>query len=135
MGAAENKQLIQSIFSELAKGNAKPLVESMDDDFRWIVTGSTKWSKTYEGKQSVLKELFGGLRTKLGDKIRTVPQRYIAEGDLVVVEARGDNTTKAGLPYNNRYCFIFRIAEGKLKDVTEYLDTELVTAVFADDKE
>lgn len=135
MGAAENKQLIQSIFSELAKGNAKPLVESMDDDFRWIVTGSTKWSKTYEGKQSVLKELFGGLRTKLGDKIRTVPQRYIAEGDLVVVEARGDNTTKAGLPYNNRYCFIFRIAEGRLKDVTEYLDTELVTAVFADDKE
>jgi ketosteroid isomerase-like protein len=135
MGAAENKQLIQSIFSELAKGNAKPLVESMDDDFRWIVIGSTKWSKTYEGKQSVLKELFGGLRTKLGDKIRTVPQRYIAEGDLVVVEARGDNTTKAGLPYNNRYCFIFRIAEGRLKDVTEYLDTELVTAVFADHKE
>ena len=135
MDASENKRLLQHIFTELSKGNAKPLVESMDDDFHWTVTGNTKWSKTYEGKQSVLRELFGELRSKIGDDIRTVAQRYIAEGDFVVVEARGNNTTKAGLPYNNRYCFIFRIAEGKLKEVTEYLDTELVTAAFGDIKE
>lgn len=132
MGASENKQLMRHIFTELAKGNSRPLVESMDDDFRWVVTGNTKWSKTYEGKQAVLTELFGVLRSKIGDRIRTVARRYIAEDDLVVVEARGNNTTRAGLSYNNSYCFIFRISEGRLKEVTEYLDTELVTAALSD---
>ena len=132
MGASENKRLMQHIFSELSKGNARLFVDSMDDDFRWTVTGTTKWSKTYEGKQAVLTELFGTLRSTIGDKIRTTAHRFIAEGDHVVVEARGNNTTKAGKPYNNAYCFVFRIAAGKLKEVTEYLDTELVTAVFSD---
>ena len=33
MSAAENKQLLQQIFFELAKGNSKPFVESWADDF------------------------------------------------------------------------------------------------------
>jgi ketosteroid isomerase-like protein len=135
MGTTENKQLMQHIFTELSKGNSMPFVESMDDDFRWIVTGNTKWSKTYDGKQSVLTELFGALRSKIDDNIRATAHRYIAEDDLVVVEARGSNTTKAGIPYNNTYCFIFRITEGKLQEVTEYLDTELVTVALGDPRE
>lgn len=132
MSAAENKQLLQNIFTELSKGNSKPFVESMDDDFRWIVTGQTQWSRTYDGKRSVLTELFGALRSRIGDTIKTTAHRFIAEDDLVVVEARGSNTTKVGVPYNNTYCFVFRVSEGKLKDVTEYLDTELVTAALGD---
>lgn len=61
MGANENKQLMQHIFTELSKGNSKLFVESMSDDFRWTVTGNTKWSKTYDGKQAVLTELLGYL--------------------------------------------------------------------------
>jgi ketosteroid isomerase-like protein len=37
---------------------------------------------------------------------------------------------KNGSPYNNTYCYIFRIADGKVRDVTDYLDTELITSVF-----
>jgi uncharacterized protein len=133
MGAAENKQLLQNVFAELSVGNAKPFVDSMADDIRWTVMGTTKWSKTYEGKQAVLTDVFGVLRAKVGDQIRTTAHRFIAEGDYVVVEARGNNVTKAGKPYNNAYCFVFRLADGKLKELTEYLDTELVTAVFGDE--
>jgi uncharacterized protein len=46
MSTSENKQLTQHIFAELSKGNSEPFVESMSDDFRWTVTGNTKWSKT-----------------------------------------------------------------------------------------
>jgi ketosteroid isomerase-like protein len=132
MSATENKQLLQSIFAELAKGNSKPFVENMDDDFRWIVTGQTRWSGTYAGKQSVLTELFAALRSRIAGNITTTAHRFIAEGDFVVVEARGSNTTKAGTAYNNTYCFVFRVRDGKLQEVTEYLDTELVTSVLAD---
>jgi len=130
MGAIENKQLMQQIFAELAQGNSKPFVESMADNFCWTVTGNTKWSKTYEGKEAVITDLFGELRSRIAGQIITTAHRLIAEDDLVVVEARGHNTTKKGLPYCNQYCFIFRLAEGKLQELTEYLDTELVTTVL-----
>jgi ketosteroid isomerase-like protein len=66
------------------------------------------------------------------DRVTTIAHRFIAEGDHVVVEARGANTTKAGLPYCNTYCFVVRIADGKLAALTEYMDSELVTAVLGD---
>lgn len=130
MTAAENKQLLQNIFAELAQGNSRPLVESMADDFRWRVTGSTRWSRSYNGKETVLKELLAPLRSMIADRIRTTAHQFIAEGDHVVVEARGNNVTKAGLPYNNEYCFVVRLTDGKLREITEYMDTALVISVL-----
>ena len=104
----------------------------MVDDFRWRVTGNTKWSRSYNGKETVLKELLAPLRSMIADRIRTTANHFIAEGDHVVVEARGNNVTKAGLPYNNTYCFVVRLADGKLREITEYMDTALVTSVLGD---
>ncbi|HEX9253945.1 MAG TPA: nuclear transport factor 2 family protein [Candidatus Angelobacter sp.] len=132
MTANENKQIVQNIFAELAQGNPKPLFDAMAEDFRWTVSGNTKWSRTYDGKQVVLDKLLGPLRAKIIDRVRTNAQRFIAEGDHVVVEARGNNTTNSGLPYNNAYCFVIRMSGGTLREITEYMDTELVSAVLGD---
>lgn len=135
MSASENKQLLQHIFSEMALGNSRPLVENMADDFSWTVSGTTKWSKTYAGKQNVLEELFATLRSRMAGRIKTIADRFIAEGDFVVVEAHGSNTTSSGRPYNNHYCFVFRLTDGKLKEVTEYMDTFLVARVLGEQEE
>ena len=68
MGAAENKQLLQRVFSELSKGNGKPFIESWADDFSWTIIGTTKWSKTYQGKQTVLKDLMEPLFSQFADR-------------------------------------------------------------------
>jgi len=130
MSAAENKRLLQHIFSHLAEGDAKPFASAMAETFRWTMIGSTAWSKTYEGKQTVLTELFGALRSQIDGRISTIAHHFYADGDHVVVEARGNNVTKAGIPYNNTYCFVFRLAGGQLHELTEYFDTELVTAAL-----
>ena len=132
MGTAENKKLLQDIFAGLSQGNSSLFVESMEDNFQWTVTGHTKWSKTYAGKQTVLKELMGALQTALAGRIRVTAHRLVAEEDLVVVEAKGGNTTKTGKAYNNTYCFVFRVADGKLQEVTEYMDTQLVVEALSD---
>jgi ketosteroid isomerase-like protein len=131
MSSLENRQLLQDIFAALAKSDPKPFVDAMADDFRWTMHGQNGWARTYDGKAVVLGELFPALRRKM-DRITTVAQRFIADGDYVAVEARGANVTKSGVPYNNTYCFVFRLAGGKLAAVTEYMDTELVTAVLGD---
>lgn len=126
MSATENTQLMQQIFAELSKGNGKAFRDSLAEDFRWTLTGTTKWSKTYEGKAAVLNDLLRPLFAQFADQYTNTAHRFIAEGEFVVVECRGRVTTKAGKPYNNVYCWVCRIADGKLRELTEYMDTELV---------
>jgi ketosteroid isomerase-like protein len=126
----ENKQTIERMFEQLAGGNSRPFVELMADDITWTVMGRTRWSGTYRGKPAILNDLLGVLRARLADRYRATAQRIIAEGPFVVVEARGIATTKDGTPYNNEYCFIYRMEDGRIREVTEYLDTELVTAAL-----
>ena len=80
----------------------------------------------------MLKDLLGPLTAQFAEPYKAVAHRFIGEDDLVVVECRGCVTTKAGKPYNNHYCFVYRVEGGKIREITEYLDTELVSAVLQD---
>ena len=51
--------------------------------------------------------------------------RFIADGDRVAVEARGDNLTTTGTRYDNDYRLVFRLENGKIKEVREYCDSVL----------
>ena len=128
----ENKERIRHAFEEMSSGNSRPFVELLADDVTWTVMGRTRWSGTYRGKTTVLTDLLGLLRSRLADRYRASAQRIIAEGDTVVAEVRGLATTTSGVPYNNEYCFIYRMQDGKIHEVTEYLDTELVTAALGE---
>jgi uncharacterized protein len=130
--AATNRALMQQIFAGLSQGDGTLLFERMTDDARWRIIGTTKWSKTYEGKQAILRDMIGPVRAVLAERVRLVPQSFIADGELVAVEARGDSVTKTGVPYRNEYCMVFRIVGGRIAEVTEYNDTQLVAAVFDD---
>ena len=130
MSAADNKSLLQAIFAETAIGNGKPFVEALADDVRWTIIGSTAWSGTYNGKSAVLHDLLFPLGAQMAAANVTTASTYIAEGDAVVVEGEGRNTTKAGQPYNNRYCWVFRFHNGMIASIVEYADTALIDAVL-----
>ena len=126
VGSAENKQLMQSVFDELANGNGQPFMDALADDVRWTVIGTSPWSRTYEGKRTVIDELMRPLFAQFADQYKARALRVIADEDDVVVEARGTVTTKSGKPYNQTYCYVCRLADGKVRELTEYLDTDLV---------
>ena len=130
MSAAENKRIMQDIFSALAKGDTKLFLDSMADDFSWTITGTRPWSRTYQGKAAVLRDLLRPLTAQFAGTYTNTAHRFIAEDDYVVVECRGQVMTKSGKPYNNIYCWVCRLADGRLKELTEYLDTELVTSAL-----
>jgi len=125
-----NRQLMQAIFAELAQGNGKPFVDAMADDFCWILPGQTAWSRRYEGKQVVREELFRPLFAQFADTYTNTAQRFIADGDMVAVECRGKVMTKKGKPYNNTYCYVCRLEGGKLKELVEYMDTQMMDATL-----
>ena len=47
-----------------------------------------------------------------------------------MVEARGEMQTKAGVPYNNEYCLIYRLKDGKIVEMREYCDSALTETVL-----
>ena len=130
MGAAENKKLIQDMFAELSKGNAPAFLNAVADDVRFTIIGTTKYSGTCNGKQELINKVLQPLTAQLEGGLTITPENFIADGDFVAMQARGKSTTKSGKSYNNTYCQVFRIAGGKVQEVTEYLDTELVTSAF-----
>jgi len=130
MGAAENKQLIQTMFAELSKGNAEAFLGNMADNVRFTIIGTTKYSGTCNGKQELIQKVLAPLTAQLEGGLTITPDNFIADGDYVAMQARGKSTTKTGKSYNNTYCQVFHLANGKVQEVTEYLDTELVTSAF-----
>jgi hypothetical protein len=125
-----NKEIIANLFAETAKSNGRPFVDAMAEDATWRAIGSGSWSGVFHGKESILKDIFGVLRGRLTGPTTTIPTRILADGDFVVVQANGRNTTIDGKAYNNDYCFVIRMAAGKIVEVTEYLDTELATSAL-----
>jgi len=127
MNATENKELISGAFSELERGNGGPFVDLLGEDISWRIVGTTEWSGTWEGKEAVQRRLLDPLFAQFATRYRSTAIQLIAEGDRVVIECRGDVTTKAGRPYRNSYCYVCRMEGGKVRELTEYCDTELLT--------
>ena len=125
-----NRQRLQRIMAELDKGNGKPFVDAMADDFCWTIPGDTPWSRTYRGKQAVVSELLQPLYAQFVLPYLSTTRSVLADGDKVIVEFDGKVTTKAGKAYNNRYCYVFRMEGGQMKELMEYLDTALVSAAL-----
>jgi uncharacterized protein len=120
----ENKQLMQRIFDALATGDGQPFVDAMDEDFIWEIAGHSAWSRRWEGKAAVRRELFRPLFARFATTYTNRALRFIAEDEHVVVECRGDVLTHGGQAYRNTYCYVCRIEGGKLKHLVEYMDTE-----------
>jgi uncharacterized protein len=130
MDAAGNKELLRHAFTEAARGDGRPFVDLLADDVRWTIIGTTAWSRTYEGKQSVLDDLLRPLSRQLRGRNIIAAERFIAEGDLVVVEGRGRNSTVDGVRYHNQYCWVFRLVDGRVLELTEYTDTQLIASAL-----
>jgi ketosteroid isomerase-like protein len=126
----QNKDLLTRVFARTAQGDMVALTEAMADDCRWVFPGSWSWSGTWTPKKVVVDGLLRPLMTQLGGAYRLTADFVLADGDRVVVQAVGDGTTIGGQTYRQTYCFVFRVAEGKLTEVVEHCDTALVERVL-----
>ncbi|HKP34581.1 MAG TPA: nuclear transport factor 2 family protein [Sphingomicrobium sp.] len=130
MTAADNKQLVRDAFEALGRSDARPLIDLMADEFAWIIEGQSRFSRRFDGKAAVKGELLEPLFEAFATAYHFTIDEIIAEGDRVVVLGRGEVTMKSGKDYNNSYCFVLRLSDGRLVELREYLDTALVESVF-----
>lgn len=130
MSAETNKKLIQQVFTDSANRSGTTFADHLADDAIWIQTGQCSWSGKFIGREAILNGLFARLRALLTDRPRTLAFNFIAEGDFVVAEAKGDNLAKSGQRYDNEYCMVWKVENGRITQIKEYCDTALVERVL-----
>jgi ketosteroid isomerase-like protein len=130
MSAADNKKLVQQVFADSANRSGTTFADNLAEDASWVVTGQYSWSHEFRGREAIQNGLMGHFRSFFAERPRTLAFNFIADGDYVAVEARGDNVTKTGQRYDNHYCLVFRIENGKIRQIKEYCDSTLVERVL-----
>jgi hypothetical protein len=130
MTLTANKEIVQSFYDSANRGDMENCMGHLADDVTWTNIGSTKYSGAFHGKADLVARLLQPVFGQLQAGISSVVDNMVAEGDWVVAQSRGKAVTKDGRPYNNNYCHVFRIRSGKIVEVTEYLDTQLASAVL-----
>lgn len=125
MRTESNRALLHAIFDGLASGDSQPFLSALSEDFTWIAIGTTDWSGAYRGRDVVRGELLRPLMSRFKSS-RNRAERILVDGDWAAVQCRGTAETVEGKRYDNTYCWVVRLHDGLMVEVTEYLDTKLL---------
>lgn len=130
MDNAQRKTAITNAFKRLGEGNGEPLLELLDEQVQWTIIGNTRFSGTFNGKADLVARLIEPLGGLLDGHLHITVENIFAEGDFVAVQGHGQSRTLAGGTYNNTYAWVYRWRGDKIIALTEYLDTEVLSASF-----
>jgi ketosteroid isomerase-like protein len=125
-----NKDIVRAFYQAGDTGDVEKAMALLSDRICWTNIGSTDFSGTFNGKEDLSANLLGPLFSRLKSGIKTTIDLMLGEGEYVVVQDRGLAETIDGQSYNNVYCHIFRIEDGKIVEVTEFFDTALTQKVL-----
>jgi ketosteroid isomerase-like protein len=122
---AANRGVVRRAFEAWQHGTA-PITDVFAADMVWRIEGHSLASREYRNRQEFIDEVLApfGARFSQGEPFRPVRIRSIlADGDTVVVVWDGRGVANDGLPYENSYAWIMRLADGAVVDGTAFYDS------------
>jgi uncharacterized protein len=124
------RALIVRAFAAYERGDTQPLFDAVADDVHWTIRGTNPLSGEYRSKSEFLEATYARLAAVLKEPVKPRLRRIVVENDVAVVEWRGRATSTADQPYDNDYCWIMRVADDRIVEVTAYFDGALVEELF-----
>jgi len=128
MSIERNKQCVLDFFGLMNRGDAEALADSYADGGEVQTMGHTLISGTY-GKEQI-RAFAGQIYEAFPNGIAFEIVSMTAEGDRVSVEAVSKGDHASGQLYTNEYHFLFEFADGKIRRLKEYMDTERATDIL-----
>ena len=136
MSTEDNRRLIERWYEALAAGDFQTIFDMHHDDVVYNMVGNTPVSGRIYGKNACCN---GMIAQKLLDKLVPGEVRFAkrwkivaAEGDRVVGLMQGGGPTRNGQSYEQTYCEIFTIRDGKIAEMHNFFDTVLVETCLFD---
>jgi uncharacterized protein len=122
-------RVVKVAIDALNRGDAEVFLGSFSDDLHFKMPGTTPVSGETHGIQA-FTEVVTNVANYLSVLITIRVTNFISCGDWVVTEADGHGVTKAGKDYDNHYCHLWHVKDGKIDKFVEYNDTDLIMRVL-----
>ena len=119
------KQVIRRYLDALLAGDVETVRDSFAVDATWTIHGDLPIAGPWHGRDRIVDDFLGAVGGSLfeaGSQAFEFPT-MIAEGDTVALEWRVRARTARGADYENAYCGIFVVRDGRIAVVREYLDS------------
>ena len=127
----KNKRLVREALRPFEDGDSGPFFDLIADDVKWTVIGTTPASGVYRSKQEMFDRSIEPLMDRLEDGLKTKFVDMVGEGDKVFLRFEASGVAKTGMPYEQAFCWAMVMRDGRIVEIVDYLDTDLLRRIFA----
>ena len=125
MAAERNKAVALELFARFSAGDVPGVLSLMAEDCTWLIPGKPERMATAgEYSKQRIARLFHRMLTQLPGGLKMTVKSMIAEGDRVAAEVESEGDLKNGHRYRQQYHVAIELADGRIRSVREYLDTQ-----------
>ena len=129
-----NVAIVSLAIEDIGNLNVEGLLAIIDDDIDFRLMGTTPFSRSIRGKPGYL-EIVGEVGSYLDGFIKLTVDELIPAGEWVIVRCSGHAVMKAtGADYDNQYCMMWKLKDGKVVKLREYTCTKMVMEHFFPDQ-
>jgi ketosteroid isomerase-like protein len=129
MGSEHNKQCIVAAWRAFTSRDAARIGACFTEDAQWLAPAGNGTAvglgipHHMVGRAQIARFIAEDVGKLFVADVQVDFRGLYAEGDVVILEERMQATLANGRPYDNDYCFIFELTDGRIRRVREYMDT------------
>lgn len=127
--AARNEAVVRAAFERWTVGG-NVFEGLLSPDVVWTIHGSGPVAATYRGIEDFTERAAVPLVSRLATPLVPEVPRIWTDGDGVVIRFDASAITTSGMPYSNRFVWIFRMEDGTVVEAEAFLDLVAYQAVI-----
>lgn len=130
MTADEKKQFVLDAMRAFLSSDAEASAKYLADDATWWMARSlsAELPKLTTKEQIIARN--AGVKTMFPEGLKTQFHHVFCDGDTVIVEFNNRGKAANGKIYDQDYCAVFVLADGKIKEIREHQDSLHVHQTF-----
>jgi uncharacterized protein len=119
---SRNRAIVEAAFHAWREGTGSPF-DLLNDDATWTIVGRSVSSKTYDGRETFLREVIRPFNARMREPLKPAIRRIYSDGDTVIAlfDARG--VARDGQPYVNTYAWFLTMRDGRVTSAVAFFDS------------
>lgn len=127
----EVEETVRRYIEASNKADSASIADSFSDDATFTIWGDMPVSGTAVGRKAILEEFLPAARTLFRPgTLHLHIDRMMVDGAHAVAEIQARGQSAAGEPYENAYCMVFEVRDGRIRTIREYMDTAYAKRVL-----
>jgi uncharacterized protein len=129
MNAEDNKRAAMATWKAFASRDPAEIAAMFTEDAEWFAppgnatAAALNATKHVMGKADIVQFIAFEFGKLFARDVKLDFKGLYGDGDIVVVEHRLRATLANGAPYDNDYCFVLEMENGRIRRMREYMDT------------